>query len=260
MARTKARRMSAFSTLPTACSPADVKTRGGLAACFQAPRPLVVEVGCGKGESLLALAAAEPGRNFLGIDLKSARLYSGARAAMARGLLNVLFIKAEARQVVDICGPAAVDEFWIPFPDPVPRGSKAHKRLISPEHLAIYRSVARPGARLHLKTDDAALFAYALSVIKDERCPVYARSIDLHAALPAASPGYAWSTYERRYVAVGRPIHYVCFGLISAASTVPARAVPEQRIPEGSAIAHSADPPTVPDDAEAGIESAAPPR
>lgn len=226
--------MAALWTLPTVYPAPRAATRGGIQACFPVHRPLTLEIGCGKGESLVALAAAVAERNHVGIDLKSARLWSGARAAERQGLQNILFVMAEARQVPRICGPASVDEIWIPFPDPVARGSKAHKRLVSPEHLGIYGRVARPGARIHLKTDDAALFTYALSTIRKTNCLVHAIVPDVYASPPDGFPVYARSTYERRYAAAGRSIRYVCFELNSDVSSFatlsPTRGAREDRL------------------------------
>lgn len=238
MARTKAIRMAALGSQPAALGQGIVRARGGMASCFAIRRPLILEIGSGKGESLVAMATVDRDHNHVGIDLKSARLWSGARLAVKHGLDNVLFVNAEARQLPELCAPGSVDAVWLPFPDPVARGSKAHKRLVSPHHLSVYEQVLRPGSRIHLKTDDDALFAYAISVVKRARCPVHACLGDLYASPPSGYPVHAESTYERRYRSLGRPIHYLCFELAAGSVHSEARPTPATQRQERLALAY----------------------
>jgi tRNA (guanine-N7-)-methyltransferase len=210
MPRTKARRMAAALQMGHVHRLEYVLSRGTVAGLFPHDQPLVVELGCGKAESLVALALHDSGRNYLGVDIKSARIWSAADAARRLGLDHLQLLLAPAARLPEVLGPETASEVWIPFPDPVGRGSKAHKRLVSPRHLGICLSLMRPGALLHVKSDDAALFAYALRSIEASGFELRTLERDLHRSPRAEAMAPFMSTYERRFVNMGKAIQYVC--------------------------------------------------
>ncbi|TWI70724.1 tRNA (guanine-N7-)-methyltransferase [Desulfobotulus alkaliphilus] len=124
--------------------------------------PVFLELGCGKGEYTLALAAKYPERNFIGVDVKSDRLWVGATGAMEAGLENVWFIRARIDHLAGYFPAHFADGIWIPFPDPAPGNISGRKRLTSPRFLNIYRNFLKPDGLIRCKTDHAGLYDFTL--------------------------------------------------------------------------------------------------
>ena len=118
--------------------------------------PITVELGCGKGEYAVGLARRFPERNFIGIDIKGARMWTGAKSAAAEGLRNVAFVRTSIELLEHFFAPGEVAEIWITFPDP--QMKKATKRLTGTRMVELYRRVLAPGAMVHLKTDSPFLY------------------------------------------------------------------------------------------------------
>ena len=183
---------------------------------FHNAHPLVVELGCGKGAYTLGLAQQFPDKNFVGVDIKGARLWVGSTAAVGCGLHNVAFLRAKIEQLAQSFALQEVSEFYIPFPDPRPRDRDAKRRLTSPRMLAIYRRLLRPGGWVHFKTDDAALFAYTREVLRTQAITDLVYTEDLYQSewLPAH---YGIQTaYEQRFLAQGATIKYLRFAFASS--------------------------------------------
>jgi len=173
--------------------------------------PLVLELACGRGEYTVELARRYPGRNFIGIDIKGARLWAGARQALEEGLANVAFVRTRIEHLGAFFGRGEVSAMWITFPDPFPRKSKANKRLTSPYFLDLYRGVLTAGAELHLKTDSEILFRYTLEVLSErEDYELEIRIDDIDAGARSKYPDLDICTYyERMHMREGRSIKYV---------------------------------------------------
>lgn len=135
---------------------------------FKNDNPITVELACGHGVFLVEMARRYPNRNFIGVDIKSARLWAGAKQALDEGFNNVRFLRAQIEHLTDYFAEHEIDELWITFPDPFPKKRQTKKRLTSPRFLAMYEKLLPPGGVLHLKTDDRNLFEYSVHTI-DER-------------------------------------------------------------------------------------------
>lgn len=135
---------------------------------FRNDHPLILEVGCGKGEYTVGLATKYPGKNFIGVDKKGARMWRGAKTTQEGNLPNVAFIRALAENLPQLFGPEEVDEIWITFPEPQPNSPRAKKRFTSRQFLDRYKKFLKPGGIVHLKTDNDSLFRYTLDIIKDD--------------------------------------------------------------------------------------------
>ena len=172
--------------------------------------PITLELGCGKGDYTVALARQFPDRNFLGVDVKGARVWKGAKQASQESLQNAAFLRTRIECISDFFEPSEVAEIWITFPDPFPRESKINRRLTAPAFLACYRQILAPGGTVHLKTDDDALYTFTLETIeKDVRCALSYTSADIYAA-PFAFEELAIQTYyERKHLVDGRTIKYI---------------------------------------------------
>ena len=126
---------------------------------------LVLELACGRGEYTVGLARVFKDKNFIGIDIKGDRIWKGSTIAEAEHLSNVAFLRTQIQLLEDFFGPGEVDEIWLVFPDPRPKGRDEHRRLTHHRFLDIYKEILKPGGLIHLKTDNSILFDYSLEVI-----------------------------------------------------------------------------------------------
>ena len=185
-------------------------------AYFSNSHDLVVELGCGKGAYTVGLAQCFTNKNFVGVDIKGARLWVGSSYAMAHQLHRVAFLRTKIEQLDQCFAPREISELYIPFPDPRPRDRDEKRRLTSPRFLALYRRLLQPGGFIHFKTDNDALFAYTLAVlcaqpIKDL---VYTENLYQSEWLPAH---YGIQTdYERHFLSQGITIKYLRFAFAIA--------------------------------------------
>lgn len=184
---------------------------------FQREAPLVLELGCGRGEYTVGLAALDRARNFIGVDIKGARLWRGARNSNEAGLTNVGFLRTHVDHITRCFGPREVDEIWLTFSDP--QIGKARKRLTSPLFLARYREILKPGGVIHLKTDSPLLYEYTLEQIEEQGLSLLEHSANVYADLvhrvePTMQTVLNIRTYyEGMWLEEGRTIHYVRFSL-----------------------------------------------
>ena len=148
------------------------------AEMFDAPRPIVLELGCGKGEYTIALAERDPSRNYIGVDIKGARLWKGAKYAETHHLGNVAFLRTRIELINAFFAPGEVDEIWLTFSDPQIRRENA--RLSSPLFLERYARLLRPGGIIHLKTDSRFLYEYTKAVCRQNGLDVIACTEDLY--------------------------------------------------------------------------------
>ncbi|GAA4386396.1 tRNA (guanosine(46)-N7)-methyltransferase TrmB [Hymenobacter koreensis] len=181
---------------------------------FRNDHPITIEIGCGKGEYTVGLAARYPERNFLGLDIKGERMHRGSVLAEEQGLTNVGFLRVQAEKLLEHFGPGELDEIWITFPDPRPRLGDTKRRLTSPRFLELYRQVLRPGGMVHLKTDSDSLFEYSVELLQERQASNLVVTYDLYQTpelLPHAHD--IQTTYERKYRERGVPIKYLHFTL-----------------------------------------------
>ncbi len=179
---------------------------------FQNSNPLVLELACGRGEYAVALARAYPDKNFLGVDVKGARIWEGATIALKEELNNAAFLRTRIEQLQLFVGMEEVDEIWITFPDPFLRDSKENKRLTSARFLDVYKPLIKPGAIIHLKTDDVTLYDFTLLTLMEyPGAVIHYQNNDIYAApLPYAELEYK-TYYEKSHLENGRTIKYVRF-------------------------------------------------
>ena len=162
-------------------------------AYFHNSNPIVLELGCGRGEYTVGLAARCPEKNFIGIDIKGARMWTGAKEAIAQGLQNVAFLRTNIEMLTRFFAPEEVDEIWITFCDP--QMKKATKRLTSTYFMQRYQEVMREGGLIHLKTDSPFLYTYTREMLRLNGYPVLADTDDLYNTnSPDNCPGAQAST------------------------------------------------------------------
>ncbi len=147
---------------------------------FYNDNPVILEIGCGKGEYTIGLAEAFPGYNFIGIDIKGNRLWTGAKYALETGLSNVGFLRIQAEHIECFFDKEEVDGIWVTFPDPQPNKPRTRKRLTSPAFLSRYKNILKPHASVYLKTDSSLLYEYTLEVIEQHNHELIVATDDLY--------------------------------------------------------------------------------
>lgn len=197
------------------CAGEEVVMRGRWAeGHFRNDHPVTLELACGKGEYTVGLAARYPQRNVIGVDIKGARIWKGARHALAAHLDNAAFLRTRIEYLDRFFNPGEVDEIWIVFPDPFPRDSKVNRRLTAPGFIDIYRKLLKPGGLVHLKTDDPTLYDYSLDVIRSiDDCTLLYHSGDIYASDLVAPELGIKTFYEVQHLAEGRTIRYIRFAI-----------------------------------------------
>ncbi len=178
---------------------------------FGNSNPIVLELGCGKGEYTVGLARRYPGKNFIGLDIKGARIWTGATEAQRDGIANVAFVRTNIELLPEFFAPGEVDEIWITFPDP--QMKKVRKRLTSTRFLDLYRKVAKPGALIHLKTDSPFLYAYTSALTRLNGITPEIDTDDLYDGSLTDDILSIKTFYERQWLERGMKIKYICFPL-----------------------------------------------
>ncbi len=205
---------------PTFTEPqaADLKFKGKWNSdFFKRDAPLVLELGCGGGEYTVGLAQLQSEKNYIGVDIKGARIWRGARTAKELGLNNVGFVRTHVDHILRCFGKHEVSEIWLTFSDP--QIGKARKRLTSPLFMARYKEILKPCGLVHLKTDSPLLYEYTLEQIEENKLKIHEQSADVYAELvPRVSLEEQAvlnirTYYEQMWLAEGRTIHYVRFSI-----------------------------------------------
>lgn len=178
---------------------------------FHNSGPIVLELGCGKGEYTVGLARRYPEKNFIGIDIKGARMWTGARAATEEGLANAAFLRTNIELLPHFFAPGEVSEIWITFPDP--QMKKIRKRLTSTTFLNIYRQVMAPGGMIRLKTDSPFLFTYTRLMAELNGIVPETITDDLYHSSAADDILQIRTFYEQQWLDRGLTIKYIAFPL-----------------------------------------------
>lgn len=186
---------------------------GRWAKHFGNNNPIILELACGKGEYAVGLAQYYPGKNFIGVDVKGNRLWVGAKKALAAGLTNVAFLRAQIDGINSYFAPDEVAEIWITFPDPQLRLSKDKKRLTHPKFLRKYAGLLQPGGSIHLKTDSPQLYHFTKRVIELCGCALHEDLAHVHSG-ELRKPELSIKThYEGLDIAGQSRVHYLHFSL-----------------------------------------------
>ena len=182
---------------------------------FANDHPVVLELGCGKGEYTLGLARIHPHKNFIGVDVKGARIWTGAKQALEEGLANVAFIRTRIEFIGSLFGRDEVEEIWLTFPDPQQKKRRIKKRLTASCFLNKYRNFLQDGGRIHLKTDNAILYNYTINMVKYNDLPLLYATQDLYGDHEEKVAFGIQTFYEKQFVTENLPIHYLQFRLPS---------------------------------------------
>ena len=176
---------------------------------FGNDNPIVLELGCGRGEYTVGLAAAHPEVNYIGVDIKGARMWRGAKTATEQEMANVAFLRTRIEFIGSFFAPGEVDQIWITFPDPQMNKRRVNKRLTAPGFLERYAQFLRPDGIIHLKTDSGHLHNYTRAVLEANGIVPTACCDDIYGKGIADARLSIKTTYETRFLAEGLPITYL---------------------------------------------------
>ena len=180
---------------------------------FHNDHPVILELACGKGDYTVALARDHAEKNYIGVDIKGARMWRGARTALETGLNNVAFLRTRIEFIDRFFAPGEVSEIWITFPDPQLRVSRAKKRLTHPKFLRLYQQVLQPGGLIHLKTDSPNLYQFTRQVADMYGLKTHTDYEDVY-AINELTPELKIKThYEELDIAESNRVHYLCISL-----------------------------------------------
>ena len=180
---------------------------------FKEDLPLVLELGCGKGEYTVALARKYPQRNHLGIDIKGARLWRGAKTAIEEKIHNAGFLRTRIEWISSFFGPEEVCDIWITFPDPQLKERRAKKRLTGSLFLNRYKEFLIEGGKVHLKTDSAELYAYTKALLQHNGETIFEDLDDIYSQEDLPEILHVKTHYEKIFLEEGKKITYLQFKL-----------------------------------------------
>lgn len=182
---------------------------------FKNNNPIVLELGCGRGEYTVGLAKNNPNKNYIGVDVKGNRIWTGAKEALDNNFENVGFVRTRIDFIEHCFAAGEIDEIWITFPDPQPQKTRVRKRLTNPLFLNRYKKFLKPDGVMHLKTDNTGFYEYTLEVIEDNKLPLIWHTNDLYKNCPADRQELVniKTYYENMFTAKGEDIKYINFKL-----------------------------------------------
>lgn len=179
---------------------------------FGNANPIVLELGCGRGEYTVALAQLFPEKNFIGVDIKGSRMWAGAKESHLKGMKNVAFIRTNIEIISEFFSTDEVSEIWLTFPDP--QMKKVRKRLTSTRFMELYQQFVKENGIIHLKTDSNFMFQYTVEMIKANQYPVIFQNNDLYHSDFSDDKILSIKTfYEQQWLERGLTIKYIKFNL-----------------------------------------------
>lgn len=178
---------------------------------FKNDNPIVLELGCGKGEYTVGLAREHKDINYIGVDIKGARMWVGLCSARNEGLTNVAFIRTRIELIDNFFAEGEVDEIWVTFPDPQP--SKPRKRLTAPNFLDHYRNFLKKDGVVNLKTDSDLMYEFTVETAKEANYPIYYNYDNLYNNDEDLEVKKIRTYYEQIWLDKGLTIKYIRFGI-----------------------------------------------
>ena len=180
---------------------------------FKNENPIVLELGCGKGDYTVGLAERIPDTNFIGVDIKGARIWKGAKYAVENNLPNVAFIRTRIELIDSFFGGDEIHEIWLTFPDPQLKKRRNKKRLTGLRYFSLYQKFLRDDGIIHLKTDNAVLFDFTRDLIVHNNLEIIHSTSDLYHSDLEGPVRDIQTFYEKQFLEENLKIHYLCFRL-----------------------------------------------
>ena len=188
--------------------------KGKWSELFDNSNPIVLELGCGKGEYTVGLARQNPDKNYIGVDIKGARLWRGAKTATEEALNNVIFLRTQIELIESLFGENEVSEIWLTFPDPQIKYKRTKHRLTNLEFLKKYKTVLKDKGEIHLKTDSEFLHGYTLGLLQGSGLEILYSNHDVYKNEGSPEDVLQIQThYENQFLEMNKPITYIRFRL-----------------------------------------------
>ena len=181
---------------------------------FQNSNPIILELGCGKGEYTVNLAKMYPEYNYIGIDIKGSRIYTGAEIVESEEIKNVYFIRTQVDYIDALFGKNEISEIWITFPDPQIKFNRRKKRLTHPLFLQKYKSILKLEGVVHLKTDSMFLHGYTLGILDSSSYKIHNSMYDVYNTFHNDSRLNIQTYYETLFLTKEQPISYLSFSFL----------------------------------------------
>ncbi len=179
---------------------------------FKNDLPVVLELGCGKGEYCLGLSEVFPNKNFLGVDIKGARFWRGAKTALAENNTHVGFLRTQIELIDQLFAEGEIDEIWITFPDPQIKYKRTKHRLTNTDFLQKYKKILKPEGVINLKTDSEFMHGYTLGLLHGEGHEILHANHNVYKNEYSPKEVVGIQTfYEKQYLEQGKPITYIKF-------------------------------------------------
>ena len=179
---------------------------------FKNNNPIIVELGCGKGEYTVGLAEQNPNKNYIGIDLKGARFWRGAKSATDAGMSNVAFVRTQIELVDFIFAQHEIAEIWITFPDPQIKYKRTKHRMTNSEFLQLYKKILQPNGIVNLKTDSEFMHGYTLGLLHGQGHEVLYANHNIYVNEGSPKEVTDFQTfYEKQYLEKNKAITYIQF-------------------------------------------------
>ena len=188
--------------------------KGNWAQKFNNNNPIILELGCGKGEYTVNLAKMHPQYNYIGIDIKGSRIYTGADIVEKENLKNVIFLRTHIEYLQNLFTINEVFEIWITFPDPQIKFHRRKKRLTHPLMLKKYNNILQQKGVVHLKTDSQFLYGYTLGVLESNNYKVIQSTSDLYNKYYSDKRLSIQTYYEKLFLDDNQPITYLAFSFL----------------------------------------------
>ena len=190
------------------------RLKGSWKDYFNNDHPIILELGCGKGEYTCSLAKKYPNKNFIGFDIKGARIWSGAKKSLQKNLKNTCFIRSQIELLEFFFSENEISEIWITFPDPQIKIQRQKHRLVNLKFLNIYKKIIKPQGIVHLKTDCEFLHGYALGLIDGLKLKIINSNHDIYSNNNAPEDAINIKThYEKIFLSKNKKITYLSFAL-----------------------------------------------
>lgn len=210
MARTKLRRLQKINELKNVFSVKDPEISKKLKDYLGLEKIFTLEIGCGHGDYSIGLAQRFPAKNFIGVDVKGARIYRGATKSLELELSNVAFVVTKAEKLNEVFQPKSIEEIYIPFPEPHVKRANENRRLISPVFIRLYKELLIDSGKIHFKTDSSDFYEYALENMNKFDGKILHCTDDLYNDNNSTINSGVISTFEQYYINKGIKIKYIC--------------------------------------------------